>query len=249
MPVVEATNNLPDPNSGASPNPSAQADGAAPGGPSPQIGTKPDGLPDAFWDPQTGFKQNEFIQSYAELAEFKAQHAKTFENFPEKPEDAGKFYTLPEQMLPEGVTLPEGVQFQPDEELLAAALPVAHKHKLTPEAFHDLVRGYNAFELARYQAAQKDFAEDGKKLGARAAERRKAVADGLKGLVGDKAGFIDTGAISSQAVEFFEAVLDRVTRQSNVVPLNTKRDNEPPPEKAPLFDRLNPKSKDFIKAG
>jgi hypothetical protein len=192
---------------------------------------RPEGLPDQFWDKDAGLRTPDLIKSWNELSAFQAQHAKTFENFPEKPEDAGKFYTLPEQLLPEGMTLPEGLTFEPDQQLLEAALPIAHKHKLAPEAFQDLVRGYNAMELARHTEAQKQFTEDGKKLGANAERRRQAVSEGLKAIVGpEKAQFVDANAITSGAVEFFEAILSKFTNQDNVIPLHQRRDETPNPD-------------------
>jgi hypothetical protein len=228
---------------GAPPNPSG-SDPAAHVDPSIQPqSAKPEGLPDQFWDPKAGFKQKEFIESYNGLATEYAARAKTFENFPADPKDAGKFYTLPEQLLPEGMELPKGLTFEPDQDLLAAALPIAHKHKLAPEAFQDLVRSYNAIELKRFQDAQNHFAEDAKKLGEKAPARRKAIADGLKALVGEeKAKFVDAEAITSGAVEFFEEILKKFSGQSNVVPLTPKRETVDPAAEQPksLAERMWP---------
>lgn len=234
MPVVEPTAPTA-PVSADPPSPSASSDPAALDAPSPQIGAKPDGLPDKYWDPQAGLRTKEIGETLAALDAENTRTSEIFKDFPKDAKEAGKFYTLPESLLPEGVKLPEGLQFEPNAQLLEAALPIFHKHKASPELFQDAVRAFNAFELENYQKATKEFAEDAKKLGAKGAERRKAVADGLKAMVGERAGFIDPEAISSQAVEFFEAVLEKFTNQSNVVPLHSKRDEQqeaPPPDHA-----------------
>lgn len=227
VPATPGPASTPAPNQPASPSPSAE-----PAAPSPEAKVKPDGLPDKYWDKEAGLRVSEVVQTLSALDADNAKQAETFKDFPKDAKDAGKFYTLPEQMLPEGMELPKGLVFEPDKQLLETVLPVAHKHKLAPEAFHDLVRTYNAIELARFQDAQAQFAEDGKKLGANAAARRKAVADGLAALIGpEKAKFVDAGAITSGAVEFFEAILARATTQGNVIPLNQKRDETAPEEK------------------
>jgi hypothetical protein len=170
------------------------------------------------------------VQSYNELAAEQARQAEIFKDFPQNPADAGKFYVLPENMLPEGVALPEGTAFKANEELLNQALPVLHKHRVAPEAFQDLARAFNAHEVERYRTAMNDFAEDGKKLGPNGAARRKAVDDGLKALAGDKASFIDATAISAQAVEFFEGLIARFTSQGGVTPNGGGRADDPPPQ-------------------
>ncbi len=216
----------PDPATSPVPDPAASTDaGAAPGGPS-----RPEGLPDSFWDATVGVRTDALIQSYNELAGEQARLAEAFKDFPEDVAKAGEFYKLPEQMLPEGMKLPEGVTFTPNMELLELALPVLHQHRIDPAAFQDLARAFSGYELQRYQTAVKEFAEDGKKLGGNAAARRKAVADGLAGMVGPElAGFVDTKAITSGAVEFFEAILAKFTNQSTALPGDQRRDTDPPP--------------------
>lgn len=234
MPVVEPTP-TPTPTPEPSPTPAPEPTPA----PNPQTATKPDGLPDKYWDATAGLRTKEVGETLSAFEAEQARIAETFKDFPDKPEEAGKFYQLPENLLPEGVTLPEGIEFKPNEQLLAGALPILHKHKAAPELFHDLTRAFNAYELAQYQNAQTEFAEDNKKLGANGSQRRQALATGLKGMVGDKADFIDTSAITSKAVEFFEAVMEKFTNQSNVVPLHQKRDEDPAPTSdKPLIDRL-----------
>lgn len=193
--------------------------------PAPQ---RPEGLPDAFWDEKVGVRTNELLADYNALAADRAKNAEAFKAFPEKVEDAGKFYTLPEQLFPEGVKLPEGAEFTPNQDLLNAALPILHKHRIAPDAFHDLVRAFNGQQVAAFAAATAADAEDAKKLGANGPARRKAVGDWIAAMAPEKAGFIDPNAITSGFVEFFEAIIAKATNGGNVVPLTPKAGNEPP---------------------
>lgn len=244
MPVIETptTQQDPAPTTGADPSapavPAGQGDPSqqnpSPPAPAPQ---RPEGLPDNFWDDATGIRTEQLVASYNELATEHAKLAETFKDFPDDAAKAGEFYKLPEQMLPEGIEVPANLQLEPDTALLERALPVLHKHRIAPDAFHDLARAFNAHELERYQSAAKEFGEDAKKLGANAETRRKAVADGIAAIVGpERAKFIDASAISSQAVEFFEAVVSKFTTQSNVVPLDSRRDDAPP-KPAPTIEQ------------
>lgn len=229
------------PNNGQQ-EPGSQQDPAALAGQSqPQNPpARPDGLPDTFWDPKAGLKTKEFVESYNALAGDASKRAETFKAFPEKVEDAGKFYVLPENLLPDGTKMPEGVELKPDTTMLAQALPVLHKHRADPALFADLARAVTGARVEAFQKAAKEFVDDNAKLGAQAATRRKDIADRLTALVGDKAKFINTDAITSTAVEFFEALLSKVSSQSNVVPLNRGGGNEPPPAPKSIAERWYP---------
>lgn len=241
---VEPTNTNPEPNPAPEANPAAPAP-AAPGGPSPTPPTpqavKPEGLPDRYWDDTTGLRTKEIADTLSTLEADKAKQADTFKDFPDKPEDAGKFYTMPEQLLPEGMSLPEGTEFKPNQSLLDRALPVFHQYKVPREAFQELARQFNAHEVEQYTAVTKDFTEDNKKLGANADTRRQAVADGLSAIVGPEAAkFIDTGALTSGAVEFFEAIVSKFSAQNTAHPQRNGVDRPPPPPPQTIEQRWYP---------
>lgn len=242
---VEA-NPQPTPAPEPSPAPVTPIEGAAPGdqspAPAPQTPVKPEGLPDRYWDATTGLRTKEVADTLSAVEAENAKSADAFKDFPDKPEDAGKFYKLPEQILPEGMSLPEGTKFEPNQALLDKALPVFHKHKIAPEAFQELVRQFNAHEVEQYQAVTKEHLEDNKKLGASADTRRKAVADGLAAIVGpERAKFIDSTALSSDAVQFFEALIENHSAQNTVVPLRpSANEPAPTPPKPPLEERMFP---------
>jgi hypothetical protein len=240
MPV---TPNIPsnDPTATLAPTGEPPHGSAAPGDPSIQPPTppaRPEGLPDRYWDEATGVRLNEAAQALSALEAHNAAQTEAFKDFPEKVEEAGKFYALPEAMLPEGMNLPEGVKFEPNTELLERALPVLHKHKVPREAFHDLARAFNAHEVEKFTADRKSFDEDSKKLGANGATRRQDIANRLSAIVGpEKAKFIDASVITSGAVEFFEDLLSKVSNPS-VVPFSQNRDNQPLPLPQKLEDRF-----------
>jgi hypothetical protein len=223
---------------------------------------KPEGLPDRYWDATTGLRSVEVASALSALEAENAKQTDAFKDFPEKPDDAGKFYQMPEQMLPEGVSLPEGTKFEPNQALLDKALPVLHKHKVSRDAFQDLVRQFNAYEVEQHeqlvngeelppsiQAAlevrvQRAFAEDNKKLGANGEQRRTALGAALSPIYGAEhvgpGKTIDPARLSSREVECFEAGIAKHSGQNNVFPLKPAG-NDPPPApdpNRPLIDRL-----------
>jgi hypothetical protein len=209
---------------------------AAPGDQSPPASppAKPEKLPDSYWDPTTGLRTNEVAETLAAFEADRVKQAETFKDFPKTADKAGDFYKLPEQMLPEGVKLPDGVQFKPNTDLLTRALPVLHQHRADPALFQDLTRAFNAYELDRYQKAATDFAADNKKLGANADVRRADLGKRIEAAVGaEKAKFIDTHIISAAAVEFFETLF----KDGNVAPLNPGRTADPAPQPTTVQDR------------
>jgi hypothetical protein len=233
--MSEAPNQNPNPDPANPPAPSV--DLAAPPAPSPQA-TKPDGLPDRYWDPDAGLRVREVAETLTAFDADQARLATTFKDFPKEPAKAADFYKLPENLLPEGMTAPEGQEIKPNTALLEKALPVLHKHRIAPDVFQDLARTVTAYELEKFQAAATEFAEDGKKLGTNGPTRRKDVNDRLAAMLGpEDAKFIDATALTSAGVEFFEKILKKVTSQSNVIPLNRGGDNDPPPQPQPIEQR------------
>lgn len=227
----------------AAPSPQAQLplDPAAPADPSPTPPVappaKPEGLPDRYFDPATGVRLSEVASTLAELEAQNARQAEAFKDFPEKPEDAGKFYALPESLLPEGTQVPEGVKIEANADLLNKALPVLHKHKIGRDAFQELAQAFTAYELERFKADQEFFAAENKKLGDNAVAIRNDTAQRMKARAGDKASLIDVDHFVQHApagvIQFMQAVL----AESNVVPLTQNRDNAPTPPPQKIEDR------------
>ncbi len=137
----------------------------------PSTVTRPDYIPEKFWDAQKGeAKIDQLAISYANLEKAfssKSQapkkpgvdatpedHAKYFSELrkftgaPEKPEDYG--LKAPDK-------LPEGVEW--NAELATKAASIAHKYSVPPEALHELIALNNetvGATVAKSEAAQKE---------------------------------------------------------------------------------------------
>jgi hypothetical protein len=236
---------------GASPPLSAAP--AAPSGESShetRAAVRPEGLPEQFWDEKAGFKQKEFIEDYNNLAKFKTDQDKVLGDIPK--EAAG--YALGENLVSEDLLkqLPQGAEITLDEAspLLTGAREVMHKHQASPALFQDLGKLLISEQLKAHIASEKahaDFvaAEDAK-LGGNAVARKTAVSDFLKGHLGEdvaKAFAFDgpnRNATTAQ-IEALEKLVQKFSTQGNVVPLQQKRDDTPPPPAPkPLAERMWP---------
>jgi hypothetical protein len=174
------------PASGApSPSPNGAAAPSASATPSetPPKATRPDYLPDTFWDGDKGAIKPEFGQHFRDLTAFKAAEDSRRLTLPAKPED----YKLG---LPKDFTAPQGIEFVPDENdpILPQARAFAQKNGLSQDAFHELVALHAAGQIGMQQRL-KDFetAEVGK-LGVNGTARKTAVDTWLKATLGDELG-------------------------------------------------------------
>lgn len=211
------------------------------GGLTPSIGTKPDGLPEQFWDPTAGLKTADMVAEFQRLSEFEQQQTAALGEFPAKADDAGKYYTLPENLVPEGVTLPDGVEVTIDENnpLIAPIRDLMFKNKIPAPVFHDLVRAYVGQQIAESNAMRAALGEEKKKLGARGPDRVAAVDTFLKSTIGPElAGVLTAQAYSAKFVEALETLQAKMSAQGNVIPLHQKRDDTPPETPKPLHERL-----------
>lgn len=225
---------MPDPNPQNPPSPSPtpanpSGDPAAPPAPAaPAALSRPEGLPDKYWDPATGLRAREVAQTLSELDTANTKRAETFKEFPADVKKAGEFYKLPENLLPDGVTLPQGQTQMPiDQGLIDAVLPVVHQHQADPALFQDAARAITGYNVAKFNAAAREFAEDRKKLGANAAARSDDINARMKAAIGDK-WTLDANAMTSAGVEMFEAIAKSLTTQLNVVPPGNGRTQDPP---------------------
>ncbi|MBK8009594.1 MAG: hypothetical protein IPK23_15085 [Rhizobiales bacterium] len=208
---------------------------------------RPEGLPEQFWDEKAGFKQKEFIEDYNNLAKFKTDQDKVLGEIPKEP--AG--YVLGDNLVPEELAkeLPAGAEVTLDENspLLLGARDILHKHQASPALFQELGKLVIGEQLKAHIASEKahaDFvsAEDAK-LGGNAVARKAAVSGFLKGHLGEeiaKAFSFDgpsRNATSAQ-IEALEKLAQKFSTQGNVVPLQQKReDTPPPPAPKPLAER------------
>jgi len=133
--------------------------------------TRPDGLPETYWDEATGVVKPE---AYTRLAELEAQIAAKAEGVPETP-DA---YVLE---LPEPVVGLDGkpVAFDAEDPLVKALLPAFHEAGVPQAAFAKILQAYAATEVAAAAAEQEVatayVAAEQTKLGANHKERTAAL--------------------------------------------------------------------------
>jgi hypothetical protein len=149
--------------------------------PAPAATTRPEGLPESYFDPQTGIKP-EFGQHYAEIATahktFTEQQAALAAR---KPEDI-KF----ELKLPDTVKLPEGLELKinPDDPRIPILRDLALKNGWSQDQVNDLVALDAQQVIASHAAEATRLSAEKQKLGANADDRIKAAASWVKGLQG-----------------------------------------------------------------
>lgn len=136
-----------------------------------QAPTRPDYLPESFWDQEAGTaKVEDLARGYSELAQFKADQDARLQGLPES---ADKY----ELGLPEDFQLPDGVKVDiPADAPLAVALKqVAFEHKLPPAALQPLMKAHVESVLGELTAANKAIQDAHARLGEKAADRIGAV--------------------------------------------------------------------------
>lgn len=164
------------------PNPSPPAPAPAPAAtePAPPVAaTRPDYVPESFWDGDAKAVKPEFGQHYSELATFKQQHDERIAALPQKPED----YRI-EVKLPETVKVPDGLELKVDDKhpLAAPVRAFALKHQLPQDALNELIAMHAQGEIESHNAEVARIAAEDAKLGANAKERKAAVNTWLTGL-------------------------------------------------------------------
>lgn len=143
--------------------------------------TRPDWLPESYFDPATGIKP-EFGQHYAEIATAHKTFTETQAALAaRKPEDI-KF----EMKLPDGVKVPDGVELKinPDDPRIPVLRDLALKNNWTQDQVDALVALDAQQVIASHAAEATRLAAEKQKLGANADDRIKATASWIKSLPG-----------------------------------------------------------------
>ncbi len=171
--------------------------------------TRPEGLPDEFWDAGTGVKQDALLKAYTDLRT--AADAKP-EGVPESPAD----YEL---VIPEAYENAEQIreQLDGDSPFLEKARAFLHERGVSQEAFNELFAGYLTDRLGDPAAIEQRKADEATKLGEKSEDRVNAVAAWLNGAVGAKHYEVLRPFITSaDAVEALEALQEAT--KDRVVP-------------------------------
>lgn len=200
--------------------------------PTPVAATRPDYLPEQFWDAKAGaVDSDKFGAHYTDITAKAAKFAEieaARSSLPQKPED----YKV-EPKLPEGVKLPDGMKLG-DHPLQKPVFAWAHAHGISPDVLGELNGLVVAAEIEAHNAEIARVAEETRKLGDKAADRRAAVTNWAKGLKdGGKISaamheeLVATGATAA-GVELIEKLM---AMANGAVPGNTApRDPTPPPK-------------------
>lgn len=170
----------------------------------------PDGLPESFWDAENGqIKTDELVGSYKELNEFKSQYD---ERLSKRPESADKY----ELRVPESVEIPEGVEWQFDENspLLEKARELVFNAGGDQSVFDGLVGQYitESIEKSTGQATQAEetYQAEMAALGENGKARIDAVNSYLtSALPKEKAEALQAGITSKAALEALEDLISK----------------------------------------
>lgn len=175
----------------------APAEAAAP--------TAPEGLPEQFWDAETGAVKPE---AYARLAELEAAAAER-----DVPESADKY----ELSLPEPVVGLDGnpIAFDAEDPLVKALLPAFHEAGVPQAGLSKILQAYAATEVAALKAEQEAatafVAAEQTKLGAGHKERTAALHGQVVAAIGaESAEALRAQMRSADAVIALETLVSKI---------------------------------------
>jgi hypothetical protein len=165
---------------------------------------RPDYIPENFWDPEKGFKADDFNA----LVSFKAEQDANRAQVPEKPD--GYEVKLPKSFkLPEGFELPEGQEIiNADDPRIATAREFAHAKQMSQSDFEDLVAFGAQVDIAERGRLNEALGQQVEALGGKAKERISAVTTWLGAkLGGDMADALAPMMFTAKSIQAFEAIM------------------------------------------
>ncbi len=199
-----ASSGAPDASAAASPVPAATgaAEPAADQS-SPQDGgglVRPEGIPDEFWDPQTGVKATDLLVAYQDLkAQTEAAKA-------DLPADATGY----ELKLSEGVKVPEGfkVEINAEDPFFADVTKELHGLGIGQAGVQKLVDAYARAQIAEQEQAVEAYTAEKGKLGERADARIQAIQQWVTAnLPKDQAAAVIGSIYNAAQVQAFERII------------------------------------------
>lgn len=211
--MTDAANPGANPPAGAPPAGTPPAGGAPPG-PAPQ--TRPEFIPETYWDPQAGLK-SEFGTHYTELANFhKSETEKAAALKARKPEDIKL-----ELKLPDTVKVPDGVKVQIDEKdpRIPILRDLALQNGWSQETVNAIVALDAQSKILSHNSEVERIAAEDKKLGDNGKARKDAVQSWAKGMLDKKE--IDQGeyeeirltAATAAGVTLLEKIIAKASGQ------------------------------------
>lgn len=178
---------------------------------SPQLATKPDGLPDSFWDKDKGaIKGGDLKKHFEESAKFKADVEAARGAIPATADDYKA--ELPKDFkLPDGMPeLPPGMEFNQSDPRLIALRKIAHERGFSQETFSALLET----EALNVSSLIAKFKERDAALGENAAGRLSELGTWLNASF-DKDTVTDIGSafVFPRVVKAFESMKKALTSQ------------------------------------
>jgi len=229
----------------------AQASGEAAAGGAPAAGgtgqqqqqqaaTRPDYIPETYWDGTANSIKPEFGQHYAEVAKFyQTETEKRAALAARKPEDI-KF----EVKLPDTVKVPEGMELKIDAK--DPRVPIIREMALKNGWDQDTVNGLVALDaqqkIQAHAAEMERVKAEDAKLGEKAPDRKAAVGNWLKGLkdsaklTGDEYEAVRIYATDAATV----TALEKIMAMANGSIPGNRGDPPPKPAEVPITDRWYP---------
>jgi hypothetical protein len=218
----------PDP-SPAGQQPAAQA---AASNPTPATTTRPEYIPEKFWDAEKGVKAEDLTKHLSELETFKAEQDIRRSGVPEAPEK----YAITAKV--------EGFEFDEKDPLLGFARAFAHENGIPQEGFDKLVASYAQMQVERATAEAKQFedfrTESMAKLGANGAARVEALQTAIVGRLGaEDAAHVIPLLVSEKQVVAMEKLM-----RSGVTPFSASGRQAEPQKIAPeQYEAMSPAQK------
>lgn len=215
---------LPTSSSSEAPSPSTTAAAPAAGSPqteaasaapaAPAAASRPDWLPEAFWDAETNAPLTAKFEQFAELQAFKAEQDSKRLTLPQSADD----YKIE---LPGDLVIPEGVEFEidPADPRLATLKNIALEEGLGQQGFSKILGAYAAHEVQQQQLLNQARDAEAKKLGATGPARIDAITRGLTAHLGDLAKPLLSMMFTADYVRSLEQMLGKLSSQG-VKPLN-----------------------------
>lgn len=226
----------------ATPGASAAPPAAQPSDPQPKAEiTRPEGIPDEYWDAEKGVKHADMLARLNELSAFKAERDSMTAQVPENAD--GYEPVLPKDFaLPESIKVPEGfeIKIDADDPRVQMAREFAHSMGMNQEGFSKLLAmGVNADAAAEMQF-QERIAKEAEALGSRSKERINAVTDWLHAKLGDELGkSLSDVLVKADQVKAFEALMGIARKDPPGVP-GGGRDTKPIELSDEEYSKLSP---------
>lgn len=194
--------------------------------------TRPDYIPESFWDADKGFKTDDFNA----LVAFKSEQDSRAASVPESKD--GYKVALPAEFKIEGLELPEGESpINENDPRIGFAREFAHSQGFTQAQFEGLVALGVQMDFAENQQISEALGEQAKALGSKAKERVQSITNWIGARIGgEAAAALAPMMMTAKQVEAFE----RIMQLNRTVPGNpgAGRDGNGDPTKIDGYENM-----------